>query len=69
MGALVVIGAFYGWVLESPDDPEAHTDGHELQVSGNGSEVSISGNGSGQETESALAASEVSEEIAGKSND
>ena len=69
VGALVVIGAFYGWVLESPDDPEAHADDHELQVSGNGSEGSISGNGSGQEMESSLAASEVSEEIAGKSDD
>ncbi len=39
IGGLVVLGAIYGWVLESPDDPEAHDheEHHSDAVSGNGS--------------------------------
>ena len=69
VGALVVIGAFYGWVLESPDDPEAHTEDHELEVSGNGSGPSVSENGDGRELEASLGSSEGSEASTGQSDD
>ena len=69
VGALVVIGAFYGWVLESPDDPEAHTEDHELEVSGNGSGPSVSENGDGRELEASLGSSEGSEASMGQSDD
>lgn len=69
VGALVVIGAFYGWVLESPDDPEAHAEDHELEVSGNGSGPSASENGGRRELEASLGSSEGSEASAGKSDD
>lgn len=69
VGALVVIGAFYGWVLESPDDPEAHAEDHELEVSGNGSGPSASENGDGRELEASLGSSEGSEASTGQSDD
>ncbi len=69
VGALVVIGAFYGWVLESPDDPEAHAEDHELEVSGNGSGPSSSENGGIRELEASLGSSEGSEASTGKSDD
>ena len=69
VGALVVIGAFYGWVLESPDDPEAHAEDHELEVSGNGSGPPVSENGGRPELEASLGASEGSEASMGKSDD
>ena len=41
VGALVVLGAIFGWILESPDDPEAHLEEHDGSFNGGGP----SGNG------------------------